>query len=152
MFSSDEILKQLNPKILEDQVYAIQVNCLKVKRHNKSKNKKGYQQGAKYYKIKRPLEGKMNIRMFCMNCENDYYLLIKSREETKFNWVWHIFVLIIILSPFISWEMWYRYIGIPTFIYYLAKMKKKWNIYLIASKNHDSRIIREHRPIDVDFR
>ncbi|OLS29425.1 MAG: hypothetical protein HeimC2_00550 [Candidatus Heimdallarchaeota archaeon LC_2] len=151
MFSSDEILKQLNPKILEDQVYEIQVNCLKMKRQKKFKNKKGYQQGAKYYKTKRPLEGKMNIQMFCIYCENDYSLLIRSKGETKFNYLWHSFVLIVFLLPFFSWGLNYGYVGFPALAYYLNKMRLKWNIYVKPSNSHSSRVIREYYPIHVNF-
>lgn len=152
MFSSDEILKQLEPKSMEGPVFEIQINCLKMDRPKNFKiKKKGFQNGAKYYKIQRPLVGKMNIGMFCMYCEKDYNLIIKSREETKFNYVWHISMIIIILFPFISWGLRYGYIAIPYFIYYLFKMKSKWNIYLETSKSHSYRVIREYRAIDVDF-
>ncbi len=144
MFSSDDILKKINPKDVENQIYEIKVSCEKF-------SKSSSMAGTKAYKIKRPFQGTMTISMFCMYCERNYKLYIMSdqvqtnKKSRSLGW----FILLVIgLYFYVDLERLWMFLILP--LYYL---RLKMNIPFVESSiRHETRVIREFEPIGVNFK
>ncbi|MCE7737222.1 MAG: hypothetical protein GPJ54_20205 [Candidatus Heimdallarchaeota archaeon] len=151
MFSSDDILKQINPEDVDDQIYEIKITCGKVvKPRSGFGRKKTNQMGTKAYKIKRPMLGTMKISMFCMFCERDYKLRVMSDQSMsrKRYWslLWFSFFVIGLDFIFDFDIIWILSLFLSYFVYQRIKIS-----FAESSKNHETRVIREFEPIGVNF-
>lgn len=139
---------------VDDQEFEVSVECPKkdrsITRHNYS-TKRRTTTTKNYYIIQRPVQGSLQLEIFCHFCEKYYYLKIRSEDGQKKKFRFHLLLYGILMSSF-----WYSNlpIGIAKYLiwtYLLSKVYKSFKIpFIKASNKHKGRVVRKWKPTRIE--